>query len=491
MSDHQSISRTDYDERKKAFTEALTNHFSAFFHRTFCEVSPADQLQMSWYIQAICYHLQLCAERKIRRLIINIPPRHAKSISASVAFPAWLLARDPSERICGISYSAELAMRFSRDTRTVMNAAWYSTAFPKTRLLRAAAHDLQTTAHGARFATSIDGTLTGLGGNIFLIDDPNPASDEFSATGRDHVLEWFGTTLSSRFNNISDGVVVVIQQRLHADDLSGFLLASQGEHWVHLNLPLIATQDERIAIGPDQWHDRRVGDILDPSRETLETVEERRRNMTAKTFAAQMQQDPVPEDGEVIKWGWLRQYQNTPPFGEGDRRVQSWDTASKAGELNDYSVCSTWLIKGRDYYLLDVWRGRVTFPDLKRQVYEQGVRWSIDDLLIEDKGSGTQLIDQLLEEDDERLPRPIRRTPKEDKIIRMAAQCSVMEQGRVHVPQDANFMPVFRSELLQFPNAKFDDQVDSVSQFLEWATETPQSKLLVGTFGRGGIVWHN
>jgi len=461
--------------KREAFRQAIRDHLSAFIDMVFREISPADTVEISWFIQAIAYHLELCAQRRIRRLIINIPPRHGKSISASVAFAAWLLARNPSERVVAVSYSAELAHRFSRDTRSVMQAPWYLSAFPKTRLKRASERDLETTAHGGRYTTSIDGTLTGLGGNIFLIDDPNPASHEFSATGRETVRNWFSNTLMSRFNNISNGVIVVIQQRLHIEDLSGYLLDEPGSEWLHLNLPAIATQDESIAIGPGRLHHRRVGDLLDPSRESEVTIAERRRGMTAKAFSAQFQQDPVPEDGEVIKWSWFKEYHVGPNYESGDKIVQSWDTASKAGELNDFSVCTTWLVKGRDYYLLDVWRGRVTFPDLKRQVYALASRWAPDTLLIEDKGSGTQLIDQLIDEDDPNLPRPIRRTPKEDKVIRMAAQGAVMEQGRVHVPVDAHFMPAFRSELLQFPTGRHDDQVDSVSQFLQWVTEAPIS----------------
>ncbi len=382
-----------------AINHALRTDLSAFIDYTFREVSPADRVEISWYLEAIAYRLQLCAEREIKRLIINVPPRHGKSISASVAFAAWLLGRNPSERVVGISYGSEVAMKFARDTKRVMESDWYRRAFPQTRFsARAATHDFQTTKRGGRFTTSIDGAITGLGGDIFLIDDPNQASDARSAVSRQAVIDWYGGTLLSRLNNAREGVMIVIQQRIHADDLTGYLLSTEGEAWHHLNLPAIATCDERIAIGLCRFHDRRVGNILDPSRETLETLEQKRRGMTSQVFSAQYQQDPVPEDGELIRWSTFRRYTRAPNFEAGDRIVQSWDTASKAGELNDFSVCTTWLIKDRDYYLLDVWRGRVTFPDLKRQVYALNERHGPDVLLIEDKGSGTQLIAQLIDE---------------------------------------------------------------------------------------------
>lgn len=455
-----------------AFRMACRQHLSAFLDRTFREVSPADKVEISWYLQAVAYHLELCSRREIRRLIINIPPRHGKSISASVAFVAWMLGHDPTERVVAVSYAADLALKFARDTKRVMETRWYQEVFPAARLGgRAATHDFETTKRGSRYTTSIDGALTGLGGNVFVIDDPNPASDAHSAAGRQKVIEWYQNTLVSRANNARRSVIIVVQQRVHVDDLSGYLLENEAGDWTHLNLPAIAARDERIAIRPNFWHERRVGDLLDPIREDHATLAQRRRSMTSQTFSAQYQQEPVPDDGEIVKWSWFKRYTAQLSVETGDRYVQSWDTASKAGELNDFSVCTTWLIKGRDYYLMDVWRGRVTFPDLKRQVYIQAQRWGIDVLLIEDKGSGTQLIAQLQEEDNDRLPRPIARVPKEDKVTRMAAQTAWIEQGHVHLPPERSWLATFQSEILQFPNGKHDDQVDSVSQFLHWATE--------------------
>jgi predicted phage terminase large subunit-like protein len=326
-----------------------------------------------------------------------------------------------------------------------MQAGWYRSAFSGTRFgSRNATHDFNTTRKGYRFTTSVDGTLTGIGGSFFMIDDPNPASDERSAVARESTNDWYRGTLRGRLDDPRRGVIVVIQQRIHEDDLSGYLLANDAEQWVHLNLPAIAIRDELIPIGPGRFHQRRVGDVLDSDRE----------------------------------WSWFKRFTTAPNWEQGDRYVQSWDTANKAGELNDFSVCTTWLVKGRDYYLLDLWRGRPTFPELKRQIYALAARWGTDVLLIEDKGSGTQLIAQLEEEDDPALPRPIARLPKEDKVTRMAAQTDRIEQGHVHIPLEIWWLASFRSEMLQFPKGKFDDQVDSVSQFLQWVTERPA----VGSF---------
>lgn len=192
--------------------------------------------------------------------------------------------------------------------------------------------------------------------------------------------------------------------------------------------------------------------------------------MGSQLFSAQFQQEPVPAEGAIIKWRWFRSYSNLT-HEAGDQYVQSWDTAMKAGELNDYSVGTTWLVRGKDYYLMDVFRIKALFPELKHAVINYARRFGIDTLLIEDKGSGTALIDLLIAEDPPGVPRPIRREPKADKITRMSTQTNVIEQERVYLPEDAPWLAALRIEMLQFPHGRYDDQVDSVSQFLEWATE--------------------
>lgn len=463
---------------------AMREDFSTFVDRTFREISGGTEFVVSTYMELIARKLQQCFERKITRLIINMPPRYGKSTCASVALPAWILGRDPTERIICVSYSEELSERFARDTRRVMQSPWYRKAFPATVLGgKSAMHDFWTTRQGYRFATSVRGALMGMGGNIFIIDDANHNDDATSSARRENVIDWFRGTLITRQNDRRNSVIIVVQQRLHVDDLSGYLMQNEPDDWEVLSLPAIATCDERFLIGPDRYHIRKEGDLLDPAREDMASLERQRRSMQANRFSSMYQQDPVPDDGDLLKWPWFQTY-NRPAllYEPGDRYVQSWDTAMKAGELNDYSVCTTWLVKGRDYYLMDVWRKRALFPDLKRAVYQQAERWSPEVILIEDKGSGTSLIQQLLDEDHPDLPRPIARTPTTDKVTRMASQSVRIEQGHVHVPNDASWLAAFRAEMLQFPNAKNDDQVDSVSMFLEWVTEKTTGDLIISTY---------
>jgi predicted phage terminase large subunit-like protein len=269
-------------------------------------------------------------------------------------------------------------------------------------------------------------------------------------------------------------------QRLHVEDLAGYVISK--ERWVHLNLPVIAEVDQQISIGEDQVYSRPAGELLHQARESRVELDRLKRALGSFKFSAQYQQCPVPAEGEIIKWDWFQFYDQTPSRGPGERIVQSWDTASKAEELNDYSVCTTWLIKGNHYYLLDVLRQKLNYPQLKRCIVDHAQAFDVNSILIEDKGSGTSLIQDLGYDPLAGCPRPIAFTPEADKLTRMHAQFAHVEAGQVYLPQRAAWLDDFRSELLQFPHGRHDDQVDSLSQFLNWVERRPGNGWSVQTF---------
>jgi len=188
-------------------------------------------------------------------------------------------------------------------------------------------------------------------------------------------------------------------------------------------------------------------------------------------------QRPVPVEGNLVKWEWFQVCAHPPAKDADGRIIQSWDTASKGGELNDYSVCTTWLMKGDDYYLLDVLRERLEYPYLKKRVIEMARRKNAHSVLIEDKGSGTQLIQDLRHE--KTGARPISIKPEGDKITRMSNQSAQIEAGRVLLPESAPWLDEFKAELMAFPNGRFDDQVDSLSQFLGWVSRRQPPQIQV------------
>lgn len=447
---------------------ALRCDLSTFIGRTFLHANPGQRYLHNWHIHAIAHHLELCATGRIKRLIITVPPRSLKSICASVAYPAWVLGHDPTRRIICVSYAQELSLDLARKSRDVLTSNWYPIIFPHTRLVRDTEAEQATTQGGSRLATSIGGTLTGKGGNIIIIDDPHKPEEASSRTSRARVLEWYRSTLSSRLDDPADDVIIVVMQRLHMDDLVGHLLEEGG--WTHLDLPAIAVGDEEIPIGANLVHHRAPGDLLDPRRLTQATLDELRRKLGHFNFEAQYQQTPIPERGNLIKWDWFQTFEGEPHQRSGDEIVQSWDTAAKSGELNDYSVCTTWLKHGNIYYLLDVLRRKMDYPTLKRTAIGHASAWKAKTVLIEDTVTGTALIQDLREDRSSHAFSIIAVRPEGDKVMRMSAQSAKIEGARVFLPERAAWLDEFRTELLAFPDGRHDDQVDSMSQFLEWAS---------------------
>jgi predicted phage terminase large subunit-like protein len=342
-------------------------------------------------------------------------------------------------------------------------------AFPNTRISpeKDSEHELVTTRRGSRMATSLDGIVTGRGCDILIIDDPQKAHDAMSKAERERVIEMFDTTLSTRLNDKNTGVIIVVAQRLHVDDLVGHLLET-GD-WVHLCVPAIAQQQQQYRLSDRHSFVRPLDDVLHPERESFERLMEAKRQLGTMQFSAQYLQSPVPESGNLIRWEWFKTYRAAPTKDAGDKIVISIDTASKADEINDYSVATVWLVKvgyrtGRAY-LTDLYRERLLFPDLTRKVEAIVVRHRPDALVIEGKGSGTSLI-QVFK--DHRFVRPIAFKPQDDKVTRMSHQAVKIESGRVFIPEHASWLNEFKAELLAFPKGKYDDQVDSVAQFLAW-----------------------
>lgn len=461
---------------ERAILKTLLRHdLAAFVQRCFQTIVPGQHFVPNWHIEALAYQLERCRRGETRRLVITLPPRNLKSICASVAFPAFVLGHDPAARIVCVSYSQELAAKHARDCRTVMESRWYQELFPRTRLDRRknAEGEFETTARGYRLATSVGGTLTGRGGSLIVIDDPLKPTDAASETRRAAVNEWYDTTLASRLDRKTDDAIVLIMQRLHVDDLVGHVLEREGG-WAHLNLPAIAEAPARVELAPGIVRERAAQELLHPAREPLAVLHELKATMGSQAFSAQYQQAPVPPEGALLKRAWLRSYGRPPERIRGDRIVQSWDPASKASPTNDFSVCTTWLIRGRDFYLLDVLRARLEFPDLRRRILTHAQAHGATAVLIEDAGSGAALIPDLQREG--RL-RPIPIRPAGNKIVRLEAQTAVVEAGRVLLPESAPWLGDFLLELLAFPHGRYDDQVDSFSQFLTWAAASPQGDL--------------
>jgi predicted phage terminase large subunit-like protein len=254
-------------------------------------------------------------------------------------------------------------------------------------------------------------------------------------------------------------------QRLHEDDFVGHILGL--DDWEVVSFPAIAQEDADYVVETPHGayvHRWLEGEPLQPAREPLSILAQLQRSLGSAHFSAQYLQMPIAPGGGLIKPQWFVRFNlgEEPGF---DRIIQSWDTANKTGELNDYSVCTTWGRKGKDYWLLDVLRKRMEFPDLKRKIVEHAALHRAHEVVVEDMASGTSTYQQLRRD---ALPGLTPYRPKGDKVMRLNNQTALIEAGRVHLPDQAHWLEDYLHELAVFPNGKHDDQVDSTSQALDW-----------------------
>jgi predicted phage terminase large subunit-like protein len=437
--------------------------FFAFALRAFRVLH--DELFLSnWHVAAIAHALQQAHITDGSRQIITMPPRTMKSFLGSVCYPAWLLGRNPAEKIICASYSHDLSHEFAFQMRRLMQSAWYRAVFPQTHIepKKSGVGEIATTRGGYRLSTSVGGTLTGRGGHYVIIDDPIKAGDAYSEVVRETAMSWYRGSVTSRLNNPKKGKIVLIAQRLHLEDMPGQLLADGG--WNHLDLPLQAWQDQEIELAPGKWITRHAGDILHEARFSEVEIARLGTEMGERDFEAQYNQRPLPAGGALFKLGWLQRYDEPPAVHQVQGIFQSWDTAYEIAEGNDYSACTTWALSGKRCYLLDVYRARLAFPDLEKAVYAQRAKFNADLVIVERAGSGISLHQNIYDPSTRSWIQNIR--PVGSKQDRASQQSPKFERGEIWLPRSAPWLKTFEEEYVQFPHGKFDDQVDSMVQFL-------------------------
>ena len=347
------------------------------------------------------------------------------------------------------SYSQALSNKHSQDCRLILNSKWYQELFPWTKIAKGENQKSKfvTTQRGFRFSTSTGGTATGEGGDFLIIDDPQNPNKINSKKYRDYTIEWFEQTFVSRLNNKKTGAIVLIMQRLHAEDLCGYLLEHKRQQWELLKIPAIQ-------------HDI----ALHAEREDIASLNKLKLELGEYNFSAQYQQEPVPSKGAMIQKFWLRYYLAQEKI-EFSQIIQSWDTAIKAKDENDYTVGITIAVNSKGYYLLDLQRIKVEFPELISLVENCAKKWKPQAILVEDKASGQSLIQSLKAEI--KIP-IIAIKPKFDKITRFAMHTPLFEAGKIFLPHEALWKIALEQELLAFPKSANDDQVDALSQALNY-----------------------
>ena len=472
----EQVCNVDFDEQTGQIRKKLKESFYEFF-KYFWDVIVKEPLVENWHLKVICDEIQrvmtrvFLREKKDYDLIINIPPGTTKSTITSIMLPAWAWTQDPSLRFITGSYSSDLAMEMSVKTRDLILSDKYQRLFPFVQVSKDqnTKMNYKLTMGGQRFATSTGGTVTGVHAHVIIIDDPLDPRRAVSDAELKNANHWLTQTLSTRKVDKEITPMILIMQRLAEDDPTGHMVSNKQWKTRHVCLPC----DDSWPIEPRKYavYYKLNKGLLDPKRLSRKVLDEYKGILGPLGYAGQFGQQPVPMEGGVIKRDWLRYY-NIDEIPRFERIVQSWDTAFKAGESNDFSVCTVWGETIRaEYYLLEVVRGRFEFPELEMKIKEMYNRWKPIAILIEDKASG-QSIKQVLSKRTNLPIIGIQVPSNKSKLVRASMVAPLFEAGKVLLPKNAPWLSTYIEELLKFPNSKYDDQVDSTSQFLAWAQQS-------------------
>ncbi len=434
-----------------------------------------------WHIKAVCDHLEAVVRGNIRNLIINIPPRHTKSLTSSVMWPAWVWGpfNRPDLRWLCLSYSSDLSVRDSVKCRTLMQSNWYQKRWGNRFNLTGdqnAKERYNTTKNGYRIASSIGGLGTGEGGDVILIDDPHNLKTIESEVSRKDVINWWDTVMPTRTNDPKKSSRVIIMQRGHHEDLVGHIKSTSRENWEWLVLPAEFEESTpcRTSIG---FVDPRKepGAPLWPAQFGPIQLEALKKEMGAYAYAGQFQQRPSPLEGGIFKRHWWQFYLQRPI--KFDWIYQTWDMAFKDLKTSDFVSGQVWGVLGADYYLLDRLKERLDFVKTLLAVERMTSKWpEATAKFVEDKANGTAVINMLRS----KIPGLIAVEPEGSKVSRAFAVSPIVESGNIHLPHPStcSWVDEFIEEMSQFPNGANDDEVDAFTQGITQASKrSPQRNL--------------
>ena len=471
-------------KRAKEQGEILKKDFGKFIRAAWPIVEPAMALIDNWHIDALAEHLQAVAEEQIRFLMINIGPGYAKSIIASVMFSAWLWTFRPEERILAATYAGALTVRDSIRTRDLIASDWYQRSFnPAWSIAREAKEFkrkrpdpdspgwvivkenedwLSNSKSGERRALSVGGKATGFRANGQIFDDLLNASDKHSEAARQTATDWAIRTMSSRFNDMRKGWRVVIGQRLHEGDPYGAMLAT-GDY-VHLCLPS-EFEPKRKCVTAIGWEDPRKdeGELLFPELFTRAVIDQAKKDLGEYDFAGQHQQRPAPAEGGLFKRNWWRSYRKEELPALDFILISVDATFKEAGDV-DYVAIHVYGFAGPRVFLLARRHDRMGFTATKDSIRILYAEFLPSAVLIEDKANGPAIIEELSRE----IMGVIAITPEGGKIARAWAASPTVEAGGVYLPDEPWAQEVVE-EAAAFPNAAHDDDVDAMTQAINWA----------------------
>lgn len=468
---------SDLAERFRIAADPELNDLSLleFVEQAWKVVEPASPFVSGWHIEAICEHLEAVTRGEIRQLLINMPPRHMKSLAVSVFWPVWTWTQNPAFRWLFASYAQSLSTRDSLKCRRLIESPWHQQKWG--HLYRLADDQnlkmrFDNTATGYRIATSVGGLTTGEGGDAVVVDDPHNVLEALSDLKRERALTWWDQSMSTRLNDPATGVKVIVMQRVHERDLSGHVLEQGG--YEHLCLP--ARYEPTTYVTGIGWQDPRTehDELLWPARFSEQDIAALERSLGSYAAAGQLQQRPSPGSGGVLKRDWWQFYTEMPK--SFDKMVLSWDMTFKDTKGSDFVVGQVWGRIGADAYLLDQTRARLDFPATLKAFQSQVLKWpDATAKYVEDKANGPAVIAML-----RRIIAGITAVnPQGGKEARAAAVSPVIESGNVYLPAPsiAPWIDGFIEECAAFPNGAHDDQVDAMTQALSKLIVKPRAQV--------------
>jgi len=456
--------------------ETLEADFSAFTKAAWPIIEGNKRLDWNWHLDAMGEYLLALRRREIKRLVINIPFRCMKSTTCTVVFPAWVWTTDPSHQFLTLSHRDDLATRDSVKSRNIIRSEFFQDLWGH---LVVPAEDTNRSdryankAGGYRLAMGFSAGGTGEGGDTVVIDDAHDAEKAQSDVERLHDLDRYDQRWSTRLNDPATGAILIVMQRLHQKDLSGHVLNDANEHWENLVLPMEYEGPRYVSVVGPRGADprKKIGELLWPSRFTPDVVKAHKARLGEYGASGQLQQRPAPAGGGVLKKVWWRKWPEGKPLPTCEFVMQSYDTAYEEREMDNlsYSARTTWGIWWDEQtglhrvLLLEAWRDRIDYVDLRRMAKKDYQEWKPDLVLIEKKASGNSLI-----QDMRRAGIPVHPySPDKSKLARAYAAQPMLESGFVYYP-DRKWAEALIDDVAMFPKGESSDWTDTMTQALLW-----------------------
>lgn len=460
--------------------ELYRRSFYEFSKDCFKELHNGQEWTDNWHIELICERLQREAkrivnrEKRVKHLLINVPPRTLKSELVNVFFSVYCWILDPSIQFISSSYSASLSISLSTQARRLIESDWFKAHFPNIGISKDenTKSKYTTPEGGLRYSTSTGGTVTGMGGDIIVIDDPQNPQLARSETERNNANMFFDETLRSRLNDPDKGVFIIIMQRLHENDLTGHLLDLEPENWEHICLPAELSYN----IKPSNLSEHYIDGLLFPQRLSRTTLDGFKLGLGSYGYSGQYSQKPSPDEGGILKRDWFNVVKEIP-----QTTIDFFiDTAYTDKSYNDATALMAACWHRNEIYIKEVKAVRMEFPELVKEIQEftssNGYNRT-SRIYIEPKASGKSIVQQLKKTTGLNVMED--KPPNQDKISRVASVSAVIEAGRVNL-LDGRWIDSFLDECAAFPNAAHDDRVDTLTMCLDKYTNRIKKRRTIG-----------